>query len=193
MADQARERFTQVLAASAAGDRRAGDELLPLVYDELRRLAHARMARQAPGQSLTATELVHEAYLRLGGDAAKWDGQGHFFAAAAKAMRRILIDRARSRGAVKHGGGRRRVELNECAIVSNAPADELVHLDEALERLETRDARKGRIVELRFFGGLTNEETAATLGVSPRLVASEWRFARAWLRRELSGVDDRSS
>jgi RNA polymerase sigma factor (TIGR02999 family) len=177
---------TQLLAAVSEGDSRASAKLLPLVYDELRKLAKARMAHEPTGQTLQPTALVHEAYLRLVGDTnVTWDNRGHFFAAAALAMRRILVERARSRNRIKRGGGRARVELTDGALVSEPPDDDLLILDEALERLEKYDKRKADVVMLRYFAGLSIEETAAALGVSPATVKNEWTFARAWLHREI--------
>ncbi len=165
----------------------AADELVMLVYDELRKLAHLHIAKENAALTLTATALVHEAYLRLEGRGEKkWGSQGQFFAAAAKAMRHILIDRARRRQTQKHGGGRRRFELEDGAMVTEAPPSELLGLDRALTRLEARDPRKSDIVHLRYFAGLTVKETATALGVSPRLVKQEWAFARAWLHREVT-------
>lgn len=190
---------TLALDAVRRGDARAAEQLLEAVYDQLRDLARARMAREpraGAGMTLDPTALVHEAYLRLLGpenvDRPKqqWDGRGHFFAAAALAMRRILVERARHRGRRRHGGGRDRVELAEDLVASPDPeADgtDLVALDEALRKLEQLDARKAEVVSLRYFAGLTVEETAAALDVSPATVKNDWAFARAWLHRELSG------
>lgn len=181
---------TQLLAAVNDGDSNASAKLLPLVYDELRKLAKARMAHEAVGQTLQPTALVHEAYLRLVGDTnVGWDNRGHFFAAAALAMRRILVERARSRNRIKRGGGRARVELTDGALVSEPPDDDLLVLDEALGRLEKYDKRKADVVMLRYFAGLSIEETAAALGVSPATVKNEWTFARAWLHREVARSD----
>lgn len=182
---------TQLLNAASEGDSRAAEELLPMVYQELRKLAQARMAHEPKGQTLQPTALVHEAYMRLIGSAdVKWDGRGHFFGAAAKAMRRILVERARSRSRLKRGGDRQRIELGEQLAVSTVgderADDELVALDSVLERLEAYDKRKSEVVMLRYFAGLSIEETAAALGVSPATVKNEWAFARAWLHRELA-------
>ncbi|MHC4129289.1 MAG: ECF-type sigma factor [Planctomycetota bacterium] len=172
---------------AAAGDRQAAAELLPLIYDDLRQLARARMARLAPGQTLQPTALVHEAYARvIGGGDPGWDGRGHFFAAAAQAMRNILVDQARRKAAVKHGGGRRRQELEDFDLAIQPPREDILALDEALTRLEKDDPRKGRIVNLRYFAGLTAEETAAALATSVGTVEREWRYIKAWLRSELS-------
>ena len=176
---------TRLLDAATAGDRKAAADLLPLVYDELRKLAAARMAAEAPGHTLDATALVHEAYLRLVG-VQQFDGRGHFFAAAAaEAMRRILADHARARTAAKRGGGRRvTVELDHLAGTDRD--DELLALNEALDRLAAVQPKVARLVTLRYFGGLTIPEAAETLGVSPRTVDSWWAYARAWLAADLA-------
>jgi RNA polymerase sigma factor (TIGR02999 family) len=178
---------TRILSDLAAGDAQAADQLLPLVYDELRRLAAARMCHEAPGQTLDATALVHEAYLRLvaPADDARWDSRGHFFAAAATAMRRILIERARHKQRHVHGGGRRRQVLTPDLAAAPEPDDELLALDTALTRLAERDPLKARLVELRYFVGLTGEQAAELLGISPSTADRHWVFARAWLRREI--------
>jgi RNA polymerase sigma factor (TIGR02999 family) len=181
---------TQLLDAVSAGDSRAAGELLPLVYDQLRKLARARMSREKAGATLQPTALVHEAYLRLVGDHdVKWENRGHFFAAAARAMRRILVERARHRGRQKRGGGMKRVEIADDALAVEPPSDDLLALDEVLDRLEQYDPRKSDVVMLRYFAGLTIEETAAALGISPATVKNEWAFARAWLHRELRKGD----
>jgi len=178
---------TQMLGAIADGDSRAAADLLPLVYDSLRALARAQLAREAPGQTLQPTALVHEAYLRLvGGGDVGWQGRRHFFGAAARAMRQILVDRARHDAAIKHGGGRKAVPLHEETLVAEPPAVDMIALDGALTRLAERDPRWGEIVELRYFAGLTLEETAASLGLSLTTVKDEWAYARAWLRREIT-------
>ena len=178
---------TRLLDAAAAGNRQAAADLLPLVYEELRKLAAARMAAEAPGHTLDATALVHEAYLRLVGDQ-RFDGRGHFFAAAAEAMRRILIDRARQRGAIKHGGGRHRVPLTDLANVSHTPVG-LLAVNEVLERLSREDPQKADLVKLRFFAGLTMTEAAAALGISLATAERWWTYAKAWLFAELSDVE----
>ncbi len=183
--DRART-VTRLLQAGQGGQERAAD-LLPLVYDELRALARARMSHEAPGQTIQATALVHEAYLRLVGEKDPgWDGRSHFFGAAAKAMRRILVEQARGKVRLKRGGGRDRVELDEALVGTGVPDDELLAVDEAVRRLERQDPRKGRIVNLRYFTGLTAEETAVALGVSTGTVEREWRFIKAWLQVELA-------
>lgn len=180
---------TQLLAAVSDGDSKAAAELLPLVYGELQKLARSYMSHEREGQTLQPTALVHEAYMRLVGEAdVKWDGRGHFFGAAARAMRRILVDRARSRGRIKRGGGRGRVELQPEVMAVEPPSTDLLALDEALDRLEKYDKRKCDVVLLRYFAGLSIEETAAALGVSPATVKNEWTFARAWLHRELANT-----
>jgi len=177
---------TRLLDAAAAGDRQAAAAVLPLVYDELRKLAAARMAAEAADHTLQPTALVHEAYLRLVGpaDAARWDNRGHFFAAAAEAMRRLLVDAARRKGRAKHGGDRRRVELD--GLPAPAPRDDLIALDAALTRLAAEDAQAARLVELRHFAGLTIPEAAGVLGIAPRTADRVWAFARAWLHRDVS-------
>src|SRR5262245_43509533 len=179
---------TRIFEALAGGDRQALERLLPLVYDELRRLAATNLAREAPGQTLQATALVHEAYLRLvGGGEPRFETRGHFFTAAAEAMRRILIDRARSKGRVKRGGSARRLELNELDLASPPPDDDLLALDEALEKLEQEDRIKAELVKLRFFAGLSVEQAAAALGISRATADRYWSFARAWLFHEIGG------
>jgi RNA polymerase sigma factor (TIGR02999 family) len=176
---------TRLLEAAAAGDRRAADDLLPVVYDELRKLAAARLAAEKPGQTLQPTALVHEAYLRLVRDQA-FDGRGHFFAAAAEAMRRILVDRARSRLSRKRGGDRGRADLDLEQLVAPQQSDDVLAVDEALRRLAAKDARKAKLVELRYFAGMTLDEAAAVLGISPATADRDWTFARAWLHRSLA-------
>ena len=178
-----------ILADIAQGDARAAGQLLPLVYDELRKLAAARLARESPGQTLDATALVHEAYLRLVGPAHGecWDNRGHFFAAAATAMRRILIERARHKQRIVHGGDRQRQELHADLIAAPAPNDELLALDAALTKFAERDRVKAQLVELRFFAGFTGDQAAQILGISPKTADRYWVFARAWLRREMDG------
>jgi RNA polymerase sigma factor (TIGR02999 family) len=182
---------TRLLEAAAAGEPRAAEELLPLVYEELHELARSHMAREPAGHTLQATALVHEAYLRLLGPGerapARWSGRGHFFAAAARAMRRILVERARRQRRIRHGGELGRVELTESVALGDEERFDLLALDGALARLETLDARRAQVVMLRYFAGLSVEEAAAALDVSPATVKADWSFARAWLHRELSG------
>lgn len=173
---------TRLLLDWSNGDRAALDELIPLVYDELRRLAHHYMRQEREGHTLQTTALVNEAYVRLiDQNAVHWQDRAHFFAIAAKLMRRILVDYARSRRYAKRGGEARQVSFDESAIVSPVKGAEMVAVDEALTDLGTRDARKSKIVELRFFGGLNIEETAEVMGISPTTVQREWRSAKAWL------------
>jgi len=187
MAKQPEGTVTQMLNAAGAGDARAAAELLPLVYSELRELAKMRMAKTPPGNTLQPTALVHEAFLRLvGRDEPSWNSRGHFFAAAAQAMRQILVEQARRKASAKHGGGRKRVDLELAEPFVEPPAEDLVALDEALTRLEQADPRKGKIVMLRYFAGLTAEETAAALGVSVPTIEREWRFIRTFLYTLLS-------
>jgi RNA polymerase sigma factor (TIGR02999 family) len=179
---------TRVLNDLRRGNGAAAEELLPLVYEELRRLAAQRMAQEAPGQTLQRTALVHEAYLRLvaDGGAQGWDSRGHFFAAAAEAMRRILIEAARRKRARKHGGERARIAFSEDLIADEAPdSDALLALDEALHQLQRADLDSYRLVMLRYFTGLTIDEAAAAMGVSPRTAKRNWSYARAWLKREI--------
>ena len=173
---------TRLLEAASAGDRQAAADLLPLVYDELRKLAAARMAAEAPGHTLQPTALVHEAYLRLLGpaDADKWDGRGHFFAAAAEAMRRLLVDAARRKKREKHGGDRHRVELGDAPVPD--PDDRLLALDAALTRLAAEDQLAARVVELHHFGGASHEAVADALGITVYTARNTWTYARAWLR-----------
>ena len=180
----------RLLDAAASGDRQAAADLLPLVYDELRKLAAVRMSSEAPGHTFDATALVHEAYLRLVGDQ-HFDGRGHFFAAAAEAMRRILVESARRKGRVRHGGGRRRVELAD--LPTAIPSEELLALDEALDRLAERDPLKAEVVKLRFFAGLTVPEAAAALGISAATAERHWAFARTWLFAELNDAEEKPS
>jgi RNA polymerase sigma factor (TIGR02999 family) len=174
---------TQILDAAAAGDRKAAADLLPLVYDELRKLAAARMAGESPGHTLQPTALVHEAYLRLvgRGDEQRWDGRGHFFAAAAEAMRRILIEAARRKHGPQRGGDFTRHDLDPDQPAPAEPSPRLLALDEALDRLAAIEPRAAAVVKLRYFAGLTISETASVLGISPRTADADWAYARAWL------------
>jgi RNA polymerase sigma factor (TIGR02999 family) len=186
--DQPAHKVTRVLEAIQGGDLRAADELLPLVYDELRRLAAYKLSQEKPGQTLQATGLVHEAYIRLVGSGDPgWKGRGHFFGAAAEAMRRILVERARSRGRIKRGGGSRRVDVDPGLLAADERPEELLALDEALAGLAAQDAPCAEVVKLHFFGGLTLPETARALGVSLATAERRWSYARAWLRVEMEG------
>jgi RNA polymerase sigma factor (TIGR02999 family) len=182
---------TRLLDAAAAGDRRAAAELLPLVYAELRRLAAARLAGEKAGHTLQPTALVHEAYLRLvGGERGQnWNGRGHFFAAAAEAMRRILVDHARRKKSAKRGGGRERLDLDAIDVAIADWPEDLVVLDEALGRLAAIDPKAARLVHLRFFAGLPIPEVAEVLGMSPRTADRLWAYARAWLHQAVRGSD----
>jgi RNA polymerase sigma factor (TIGR02999 family) len=187
---------TRILSQIDAGDPAAAEQLLPLVYDELRKLAAAKMAHENPGQTLQATALVHEAYIRLVGrdDAVKWDSRGHFFAAAAEAMRRILIDRARASGSIKRRANRQRLELADLAGADDElRVDDLLDLDEALRKLAAIDPIAARLVELRVFAGQSVNESAAILNLSPSTAKRTWNYARAWLRREVRGEDGQSA
>ena len=179
------ESVTQLLAKSSQGDQEALGALMPLVYEELHRLARNYMRRERPGHTLQTTGLVHEAYLRLMGQDANWSNRSHFLGIAAKMMRRILVDHAKSQHRAKRGGGAVKVTLDGPAVIAKDADKELVALEEALSRLETVDERRARIVELRFFGGLSNEEASKVLGISTATVQRQWAGARAWLYREL--------
>jgi RNA polymerase sigma factor (TIGR02999 family) len=178
---------TRILSAIGQGDPNAAEQLLPLVYDELRQLAAQKLAQEKPGQTLQATALVHEAYVRLvgPGDDRHWDSARHFFAAAAEAMRRILIDSARRKQSRKHGGGRQRRDADADALAAPEPNLDLLALDAALERLAQHDPLKAKLVELRYFAGLTGDQAAAVLGISASSADRHWVYTRAWLRREL--------
>jgi RNA polymerase sigma factor (TIGR02999 family) len=179
---------TQILNAVALGDRQAADQLLPLVYGELRRLAEQKMAHEKPGQTLQATALVHEAYLRMVGASqeASWQSRGHFFAAAAEAMRRILIENARRKRSQKHGGGLNRFDAEDVPLEMPQPAEDLLALDEALNKLTQIDLRKAELVKLRYFAGMTIEEAADAIGISTATAKRWWTYTRAWLYREIS-------
>jgi len=179
---------TRILNAIERGDAKATEELLPLVYEELRLLAAQKLSHELPGQTLQATALVHEAYLRLVGDETRgWENRGHFFAAAAEAMRRILVENARRKQALKYGGQSRRIALESSVLTdgNEASADHLLLVDEALERLSQRDKVKGDLVKLRYFAGLTIPQAALALGISPATADRYWRYARSWLRLEI--------
>ncbi len=184
----------RILSAIEHGDAEAASQLLPLVYDDLRRLAARRLAQEQPGQTLSATALVHEAYLRLAGEAARdWDCRGHFFAAAAEAMRRILVENARRKKRLKHGGGRRRDPLDAVDAPAAAPSEDMLALNEALAQLEVEDPVKARLVELRFFAGLSVEDAASCLGISRATADRYWAFARAWLYDKVRAAEKTAS
>lgn len=174
---------TLLLQQIDAGDSSAAEQLLPVVYEELRKLAAARMALESPEHTLQATALVHEAYLRLVDSSApqRWNGRGHFFGAAAEAMRRILLNRARDKGRLKRGGRRRRIDLEHVEVVTDVPVENLQDIDDCIERLTAEHPQCAQLVKLRFFAGLTLEEAAAATGVSPSTAKRQWMFARAWL------------
>jgi len=180
---------TRILGEIQDGDRHALDQLLPIVYDELRKLAAHKLAQEKPGQTLQATSLVHEAYLRLVGTDPRqsWDSRGHFFAAAAEAMRRILVESARKKKRLRHGGGRRRLDLQEAVSLADSPHDGLLALDEALTRLAAREPAKAELVKLRYFAGLSIDEAADLMRISRSTAKRYWAFARAWL---LAEIDD---
>jgi RNA polymerase sigma factor (TIGR02999 family) len=180
------DEVNRILAAIDEGDPRASEDLLPLVYDELRRLAAAKLAREKPGQTLQATALVHEAYVRLVDGQQSWDSRRHFFAAAAEAMRRILINRARDKGRLKRGGDRARLDLDRIELAVESADDEVLALNEAVDALEERDAACAQLVKLRFFAGLKQAEAAAGLGIPRRTADRYWAFARAWLYDRLT-------
>jgi RNA polymerase sigma factor (TIGR02999 family) len=183
---------TRILSAIEQGEPRAAEQLLPLVYDELRQLAAQKLAQETPGQTLHATALVHEAYLRLvdNAEARRWNSRGHFFAAAAEAMRRILIDSARRKQRPKHGGDRKRLSLDELSVPADDRAEELLALDEALGRLAAQEPLKAEVVKLRYFAGLSLQEAAACLGISPATAKRHWAVARAWLYAALADPGD---
>jgi len=181
---------TQILSAIEQGDGQAAEQILPLVYDELRKLAAAKLAHEKPGQTLQATALVHEAYIRLVDQTTpqQWDNSRHFFAAAAEAMRRILVERARQKQSLKRGGDRDRVDLAAAdPVVLPIACDDILGLEEALQKLERKDARKAELVKLRFFAGLTTTQAARALGVSATTAENDWTYARSWLRLEMAG------
>jgi RNA polymerase sigma factor (TIGR02999 family) len=186
---------TRILSAIEQGDPHAAEQLLPLVYDELRRLAAQKLAQEKPGQTLQATALVHEAYLRLvGADQEQhWEGRRHFLAAAAEAMRRILVENARRKGRLRHGGGRRRIDLEEDQLLTESPAEDLLAIHEALDQLALVDHQAAELVKLRYFAGMTTEQAADVLGLPARTAYRTWSFARAWLYRHLHPGEDLSS
>jgi RNA polymerase sigma factor (TIGR02999 family) len=185
---------TRILQSIEAGDPTAAEQLLPLVYDELRKLAAAKMAREQPGQTLQATALVHDAYLRLvecerpGSSPPSWNSRGHFFAAAAEAMRRILVERARHKQSLKAGGDWQRIDLAAVEPITSAPDLDLIALSEALDKLHRQNPRQAQLVKLRFFAGLTNQQAAETLGISDSTADNDWAYARCWLHLELGGT-----
>ena len=183
---------TQILSDIEQGDPSAADQLLPLVYDELRRLAAARLKHEKPGQTLQATALVHEAYLRLVNvpEAQHWNSRGHFFGAAAEAMRRILVEQARRKKSLKHGGGLNRLVLTDADLADGRADVDMSALDDAISRLECDDPRSARVVKLRFFGGLTIKQAAGSIGISPATADNDWAYARSWLRVRLSPAAD---
>ena len=178
---------TRILSAIEQGDPQASEQLLPLVYEELRRLAAQRMAQENPGQTLQATALVHEAYLRLVDKQSpqQWDGRGHFFAAAAEAMRRILVENARRKRRIKHGGDLRRISADELNFIAEESTEELLSIDEVFEEFAAIDAQASQVVKLHFFAGLTLDEAASVLRISVRTAYRDWAFARAWIARRL--------
>jgi len=181
---------TRILVAIEQGDAKAADELLPLVYEELRRLAAQKMSQELPGQTLQATALVHEAYIRLlGAENQKWSGRGHFFAAAAESMRRILIENARRKQRRKHGGGRQRVNLDDAEVAIEGPKTDIIALDEALTKLTKEDRTVAELVKLRYFAGLTLGQAANILGISQRTADRYWAYARAWLYQEITKAE----
>jgi RNA polymerase sigma factor (TIGR02999 family) len=185
---------TRILSEIDEGDGRAAERLLPLVYDELRKLAAHRLAREKPGQTLEATELVHDAYLRLvGTEDPGWNSRGHFFAAAAEAMRRILVENARRKKAEKHGGALLRLDLDGVDAIPAPPRDNLLAIDEALSKFATEDPIKAELVKLRFFGGLSVEDAGRVLGISRATADRYWAYARTWLYSELNEVSPRSA
>lgn len=183
---------TRILSAVEQGDTQAAERLLPLVYKELRKLAADKMAQENPGQTLQATALVHEAYVRLvdTNEAQRWDNRGHFFAAAAEAMRRILVERARAKGRDKHGGNLKRLDLDAVALATTATPDQLLAIDDALAKLSQDDPTAGQLVKLRYFAGLTLDEAGKALGISTSTAYRHWNYARAWLHNELLGSGD---
>ena len=176
---------TQLLSSIAAGDPRAAEELLPLVYEELRRLANARMAAEPEGHTLQPTALVHEAWIRLVGENHEWQNRRHFFSAAAEAMRRILIDRARRKKRGRHGGGLIRLDLDDIDLAEESKSETVLFVHEALDRLAARDPEVAELIKLRYFAGVPNQEAAQMLGMSERTARRNWAYARAWLAREL--------
>ncbi|MEX2141791.1 MAG: ECF-type sigma factor [Pirellulales bacterium] len=184
---------TQILERIDTGDVRAADELLPIVYNQLRRLAHRKLAREAPGQSLQTADLVHEAYLRLVGSDQHWQGRGYFFAAAAEAMRRILVERARKKRRIKHGGKYARIELSDAAAPPGPSPDEVIAVSELLESLADEHPLEAQIVKLHYFAGLNISEAGRALGISSSTAHRHWTFARAWLHEAIGAEEDESA
>lgn len=184
-------RSNHSLDTASHGRKHAARDLLPVMYDELRRLASRRMAGEAAGQTLQTTALVHEAYLRVAGrEDPGWDGRGHFFAAAARAMRRILVEQARRKSRDRHGGGHARIELSDVDLPIERPMENVLAVDQAVRKLEAEDPRKARIVELRYFAGLSTRETATAMSLAVGTIAREWKFIRVWLQRELASGNE---
>ena len=184
---------TRILNAIARGNAQAANELLPMIYEELRILAAQKLSHEQPGQTLQATALVHEAYIRLvGDDDRNWDNRGHFFTAAAEAMRRILVDIARRKKSLKHGGDRQRLDFNNLKVAGNSQPDDLIELDEALTKLTNQDPEAADLVKLHYFGGLTLEQAAKMKGISRRTAARYWKYARLWLYREMTKGDEQT-
>ena len=182
---------TRILNAIEQGDAKAVDELLPLVYEELRLLAAQKMSQELPGQTLQATALVHEAYLRLVGvEAQNWDSRGHFFAAAAEAMRRILVDKARRKLSMRHGGNHKKLDLSDVFLAIEDPKDDILAVNEALDKLANEDPKLAEVIKLRYFGGLTLNQIAAIMGIGHRTVDRYWALGRAWLFQEISQVEN---
>jgi RNA polymerase sigma factor (TIGR02999 family) len=189
VAEVQKRRVTELLSAIRQGQRQAAGDLLPIVYEELRKLAHARMARERPGQTLQATALVHEAYMRLVSDSdGRFENRAHFFGAAAEAMRRILVEQARRKASVRHGGGLQKTTLQEDSSAAEQDAIDVLAVDEALGRLAEKDAQMAQVVTLRYFAGLEIDEVATALEISPRSVDRLWTAARAWLQKELAAA-----
>jgi RNA polymerase sigma factor (TIGR02999 family) len=182
---------TRILNAIEQGDAKAADELLPLVYEELRLLAAQKMAQEKPGQTLQATALVHEAYIRLVGDEIqKWDNRGHFFAAAAEAMRRILVDRARRKLSKRHGRNHKKIDLRDVFLAIEDPKDDILAVDEALSKLSNEDPKLAEVIKLRYFGSLTLDQIASIMGIGRRTVDRYWALGRAWLYQEITRVEN---
>lgn len=181
--------LTQMLQAIRRGDGQASEELLPLVYHELRQLAAARMAQESAGQTLQATALVHEAWLRMVGEGDRtWQNRAHFFGAAAEAMRRILVENARRKSRLKRGGGQVRLDIEDLDLAAATPDDKVLLMDDALEQLKAEDPEKARLVVLKFFGGMTNQEVAESMGVTERTVERQWAYAKAWLFQKIQAT-----